>query len=52
MPRPRKRKNQAQHAVTHRWSSVKVSSSSESSNEEYSMDVDDKELSLHWDLFF
>ncbi|CAF4738735.1 unnamed protein product [Rotaria sp. Silwood1] len=44
MPRGSKRRNQAQSALSHRWSSGKVSSSSESSNEEYSMDIDDKEL--------
>jgi len=43
MPRGSKRRNQAQSASGRRWSSVKVSSSSESSGEEYRMDVDDKE---------
>ncbi|CAF1065432.1 unnamed protein product [Didymodactylos carnosus] len=44
MPRGSKRRNQAQSALSHRWSSAKVSSSSESFSEEYSMDTDDEEL--------
>ena len=40
-----------QGASAHRWLSVEVLSSSEASNEEYSMDIDDKELCFNEKLF-
>ncbi|CAF3154222.1 unnamed protein product [Rotaria sp. Silwood2] len=51
MPKPNKRRSKGQNAVGRRWSSVQVSSSNESSNEEYSMDIDDKELPFNEKLF-
>ena len=51
MPKLSKKRSKGQIAVTRRWSSVQVSSSSKSSNEEYAMDVDDKELSFNDKIF-
>ncbi|CAF1598589.1 unnamed protein product [Didymodactylos carnosus] len=47
MPRPKRSKSKVQSASGQRRASVKVSSSSESSNDEYSMDIDDQELSFN-----
>ena len=46
MPKPNKRRNKAQNALSKRWSSVEFSSSSESSNEEYKMDIDDEAVAF------
>lgn len=51
MPKLSKRRSKGQNAVGRRWASVQVSSSSESSNKEYSMDIDDKELPFNEKLF-
>ncbi|CAF4056071.1 unnamed protein product, partial [Rotaria sp. Silwood1] len=51
MPKLNKRQSKGQNAVTNRWSSVQVSSSSESSNEECSMNIDDKELPFNEKCF-
>ncbi|CAF4025243.1 unnamed protein product [Rotaria sp. Silwood2] len=46
MPRGNKRKTQSRSASAHRWVAEKVSPSSESSGDEYRMDIDDVELSF------
>jgi hypothetical protein len=46
MPKASKRGNRAQTALDRRRASAKISSCSDSSGEEYMMDVDDKELLL------
>ncbi|CAM4826806.1 unnamed protein product, partial [Rotaria magnacalcarata] len=51
MPKLNKRRSKGQHAVTHRWPSVQASSSSESTNEEYKMDIDNKELAFNERIF-
>jgi hypothetical protein len=51
MPRANKSKSKVQSASAHRWTNANVSSSSDSSNEEYSMDIDDQELSFNEKLF-
>lgn len=47
MPKPKRSQSKVRSASAHRWASVNVPSSSESSNDEYSMDVDDPELSFN-----
>ncbi|CAF4653236.1 unnamed protein product, partial [Rotaria sp. Silwood2] len=46
MPRGNKRTSQSRSASARRWSNVKISDSSESSGDEYRMDVDDEGLSF------
>ena len=51
MFKPKKSNRKVQSALAHRWPSVEASSSSESSNEGYSMDIDDKELHFNEKIF-
>ena len=51
MSKPKKNSRKVESALAHRWPSVEASSSSESSNEGYSMDIDDKKLRFNEKLF-
>ena len=41
------KRNKLQSALTHRQSSVEISSSNKSSNEEYNIDIDNQEISFN-----
>lgn len=46
MPRGNKRKSQSRGASARRWSNIKISDSSDSSDDEYRMDIDDDEMNF------
>lgn len=47
MPRPKRGQSIVRNASAHRWASVETSSSTESSSDEFGMDVDDPESSFN-----